>query len=465
MIPPVRADTVALVSAGVPVGVPGGVVYNPIQYRGAQILAVDVTPPAWLNVTSDIVNKVATTREVASVRVGQAARQVINESEAASIVRPAGWVGVVPALPPRANLQAYLEQGQWGNAFIGLFQDVRTPIQITTASIDSIFAWNESVMANGDMRCRGSYVRAIISLLQLPSGISLFRNIVIAHHCMPALPQVEFVLVQKKRSRFQWYDYPRKCQINLEWDARNNAHKSDECVLLVRNSNLAQNAGHSGSQLDFVRIRIPPLVILAHELGHYLSELILYKKQLEIAYPGVVATAITTPEDEDYGPLAIIQQSSATIISQSTRIEIQKHWKTVLAGIVPDQPRNALTLAEKAFSKSWSSSQYEELLNIMPSSSILRNGSSGYSDGIVIGEAVLNGTIIIPPVGAAAVNTNGLVKENFIRFSHHDFDGFMEIFNTLPPADQTEFKDLAVRLLNKITINGNGATLNDLPWI
>jgi hypothetical protein len=87
----------------------------------------------------------------------------------------------------------------------------------------------------GNVACRNSYVQAIMHLLRLQSGVSLFREIIIAHHCMPGLPKVNFTLVQGKGSRFQWYDYPGKCQINLEWDGVHNSHKNDTWVLAVNN--------------------------------------------------------------------------------------------------------------------------------------------------------------------------------------------------------------------------------------
>jgi hypothetical protein len=464
------ANTIALINASpLPAtdtasGAP--IAYQP-NYQGIAIRAAP--PPAWLNIAPKVVNKVARKRGVLQTPPILPA-QITKEHAAIAAVVSAP----LPPLQLPNSLQTLLANGEWGNALIGLVQDVRTPIAITTDSIDSIFAWDESVAGvRGNAACRNSYVQAIMDLLHLQSGVGLFRDVIIAHHCMPGLPKVNFKLVQRAGSRFQWFDYPKKCQINLEWDGANNLHRSDTWVLIAKNTHLPV-AGDPNSQLDFIPVAVPPQVVFAHELGHYLNELIAYKKHIEITHPDIVAAAIV-PEKGDYGPLTIIQHNAKAIISQSTLIEIQECGKDVLVGIIPpDQPRSTLDPAEVSLADLWGISKYEERLNILPSSNILQNGGSGYSDSAIIGEAVLAGIITIAPIGGHAVNIAGLSKECFVRFSHQDFIGFRKIFDPLS-ANAThlaKFKDLVAALLNKIDRNGRqpgvafqALTVNDLPRI
>jgi hypothetical protein len=153
------------------------------------IQATDVTPPAWLNIDSKVVRKIAKAREaIDAVANNRRLRSITREHRAVSVVDPAAAAD--PQLP--GTLQALLNNGEWGNALIGLVQDIRTPIPITTDSIDSIFGWDASVStaAAGVPSRRVNYAQAIANLLQLPSGVRLFRDIIIAHHCCPRLPKV-----------------------------------------------------------------------------------------------------------------------------------------------------------------------------------------------------------------------------------------------------------------------------------
>ncbi|MDR1891287.1 MAG: hypothetical protein LBQ23_03920 [Puniceicoccales bacterium] len=180
---------------------------------------------------------------------------------------------------PNNHLQILLSQGQWGNAFIGLVQDIWTSIPIIIDSINSIFAWADVVV--GNQVCKDSYVQAIEDLLQLPSGIiNLFRDIIIAHHCLPSLPKVRFTS-RRHESYATNYKYGHSCEINLRWSESKGKHAGSNCVLIARNSNLPMVAGTPGSQLDFVTVKVPPSVVLSHELGHYVHDLIACKDVID----------------------------------------------------------------------------------------------------------------------------------------------------------------------------------------
>jgi hypothetical protein len=204
-------------------------------------------------------------------------------------------VAVNPQLP--ATLQTLLGNGEWGNAFIGLVQDIRTPIQIIIASIDSIFGWDEVSVPTAPAACRNSYIQEITDLLQLPSGIRLFRDIIIAHHCVTNLSKVKFISNSEESSATSFRS-SRPCEINLTWDGISRHHVGSERMVVARNSTLPVVGGDPNTQLDFVIAHVPPSIVLAHELGHYLDDLEACKKIMDSAnHVGIVSDAIAIPND------------------------------------------------------------------------------------------------------------------------------------------------------------------------
>jgi hypothetical protein len=275
-----------------------------------------------------------------------------------------------------------------------------------------------------------------------------------------------FTLVHGKGSRFQWFDYPQRCTINLQWNDTNRVHTDDTFVLVANDTRLP---GNSNDNLQFIPVPIPPFVSLAHELGHYFDELIAYKKHIEITIPEVVAEAIVkinaVNASESHGPLAVIQSTSTNIVARSTEIEMQDCWRKISQRIVQPAPN---INARKAFAKSWGA-KHEEPLNILPSSRILQNGGSNYSDGYIIGEAVLANLINLQlPPGGGTIDVTGLGKESFLRFSHEGYSGLIQILGTLQPGDKTEYKNLTAQMLRLMTdAGGNELSVanNNLPRI
>jgi hypothetical protein len=496
--PPVPADTIALINANaapLPGFARGGVTaiaYNQIQYNGVNIQAADVPPPAFLNIASKVVNKVATERnagaavpqgvvsvpagapvsvvssEVAAVaavtaasivpgaiiatvvaaapantavQVAVTAASIVPGATVASVVAAAEGVvnprlpGPVPGAAAGAGtLQALLSNGDWGSAFIGLVQDIRTPIPITTASIDSIFEWKEDV--SGTPALMNGYVQEIVNLLQLPAGIKLFRNIIIAHHCLPGLPKVKFTSENSNESKYEPFPYPASSVINLRWDAANNIHFSENFVLVVKCNTAVPNAAHPGRQLNFTDIVFPAWAVLAHELGHYLDELIALKKSMDFK-ASIVSMAIVNPTPD----VCVVYTAAMTSITISNNNGIvsgpidcyfQKEYEEVLRTII----QGPYSIAKDAFVESWSYGIFDELVNILPTASMLQGllgGGSDYSDGIVIGEAVIGGMVAVPPIGGpggVAVNA-GPTEKSFVRFSHQDARDFDRILENL----------------------------------
>jgi hypothetical protein len=362
------------------------------------------------------------------------------------------------------NLRALLGNGQWGDAFLGLVQGIRTPIGITAATIDSIFAWDESVQG----QLKDSYVRAIEDLLQLPLGISLVRNMIIAHHCMAGLPKLNFIKHADSKSNFYVYDFPDPCKINLGY--KRNNHIRDKWKLIAVNTTLpAGTLNHPGSQIDFVDVSVPPSISLAHELGHYLQHLTACKKVMD-RHHKCVSEAIVVTDDilsprirtNRFAIKADYRAELSARLNESIDVYFELEWSEIMSNIIPNL--TPVTPAQKAFVEVWDGDK-PEISNILPGASILQDGGSDYSDGAIIGEAVLQGKIVIPNVGGRAVDYAGLPREGFVRFSHQDSSGFMKHFNALTDAGKDEFRDLTQLLLNKIMVGGYplSAAHNNLP--
>jgi hypothetical protein len=458
MVPPVPvpADTIALVNTDPRPGFANNavtpIVYTPIQYGGVghNIQAADVPPPAWLNIDPKVVNKVAIEREARTA----APRPVNSVATATSVVNPAlatamgaALAAFNPQLPQISvaaapgSLQALLRDGEWGNAFIGLVQDIRTPIRITTASIDAIFKWGKSVtrvLPGTPTLCRDSYVQAMTNLLQLPSGVRLFRDIIIAHHTMPDLPGVKFTSKNQKESKYESFPYPAPSKINLKWDGVNSVHPGDNFVLIAKNNAVAADPNHLGKELDFMDVAVPNWMVLAHELGHYLYDLIAHKRSINLN-ANIISKAIvdSTPDVCVMYAAAMAAMSTDNkngMISGAIDCYSKKEYEEILKRIIQDPPSDA----KKAFVDSWNHDGLDELVNILPTANVLQHlngdswgGGSSYSDGAIIGEAVLQGTITIPPVGGHGVVHAGLTPESFVRFSHQGTGDFEDTLRDL----------------------------------
>jgi hypothetical protein len=161
-------------------------------------------------------------------------------------------------------------------------------------------------------------------------------------------------------------------------------------------------------------------------------------------------------------------RSTNPSVSSYLRIEYLK----ILKQIIPNEPSNR---AEREFDKLWNKGRHEEFINILPSAIMLDSGSSNYSDGIIIGEAVRNNTCTIHGqltfrnrahaniTAAFVTNANGappVSTEAFVRLGHIGPAMFWRAFNalsTVVPAggtlsEQAQFKNLVATMLGLITI-------------
>jgi hypothetical protein len=440
-----QADTIALISVATPpanVNIGAGPVasaYAAVQYNGAVITTAQVTPPAFLNVLPKVINKIAGRRNAAAA----VPRQV---TPVTAEIPPVIVGGPDPLLPPDDILKPLLGQSQWGNAFIGLVRDIRTPIQITTESIDSIFAFGDGIIDN--QACKNSYVQAIMDLLKLPSGISLFRNIIIAHHCQPKLPKVRFASRNTESKISLVKDNQIELsEVNLQWVE--GAHVGGEFMCIAANDSLPAAAPAvagappaypgRGSQVDFVNVNVPASVILAHELGHYLHYLESYKRTIELGGGSIIAEAIESTPAGSSACKAAFTSNNWAVLHNYPYMES----KGILEKVVTHTPPNAV---EQIFIELWNHGVYNEIVNILPTADILRNGGSGYSDGIIIGEALLAPNCSINrQISFSRKNEygqseridfvnlqNGIVEgASFVRFGHVGSKRFWSILDQL----------------------------------
>jgi hypothetical protein len=134
------------------------------------------------------------------------------------------------------------------------------------------------------------------------------------------------------------------------------------------------------------------------------------------------------------------------------------------------------TTVEDKFIDLWNHGKFSEVVNILPTANILKNGGSNYSDGTIIREAFLDANCAIRgeltfssnlgnniPIG----NIQADAASGFVRLGHSGVRNFFDEFNYLGQAEKAEFKDLVQKLLGKITVNGVPLSCanNNLPWI
>jgi hypothetical protein len=424
------------------------------------------------NVAAAAATAAATTADVVAAVAGEEA--VAFNPRLPAVLAAAGAA-------PAKSLQALLRDGEWGNALIGLVQDIRTPIPITIASIDSIFKWGKSVSAvipagaaGGTLSRRDSYAQAIANLLQLPSGVRLFRDIIIACHCLPNLSKVRFQSTGKESSA-SYCRYGHSCKINLQWNNVTGVHVGSGDVYIATNSHVAAPVGAAypgkGSQVDFVNAQIPPSLVLSHELNHYLRDLIALKTivdNLEVDKASMAILEPFSPQNNTcYGEIM-------SSISWGVRHIYPKcGYQDILRKIIPDLESN--TLAEKAFVDLWDNAEYAEMVNILPIANILSSGDSSYSEGVMAGEAYTGFLPPHPPPQGLQVNFTrnnaalapggALSAESFIRFGLHSSISFWEVLDDLivgAAGDQAigiAIRD-AVRVIgtNEVNLDPNAIT-------
>jgi hypothetical protein len=299
--------------------------------------------------------------------------------------------------------------------------------------------------------CRRSYAQAIVDLAALPSGKALLREVIIKcrENSMAGSNPRRVLFVQASEAdnenRFTWIN-GAECSITLEWDGAN--HVFDNWILIVRNQ--------TTRNFDLISVQVPPSIVLAHELGHFLYA-------LETRVP----------------------VSGCTLYAQSQK-RARREYNNIFSGVV-DLKGNKPRTAKKLFVDSWNGGNYVEIVNILPAASMIPELSRlNYSDGIFVGEAVkstipANRQPHFSELNGTAVNVyhDGVPAGGFVRFSHRSSIGFETDLSELNANEHSKFFKLIEILLQKIMIVTAGNTevrrslrskskclsLNDLPSI
>ncbi|MDR1402057.1 MAG: hypothetical protein LBI81_03860 [Puniceicoccales bacterium] len=369
----------------------------------------------------------------------------------------AEWLSPLPAtddlageLPQQLNSVDDILVGNWGQALLGILNaeaianEERITTNITADEINRMFSFD----ANIDQACKASYAQAIVNLCALPTGRALIKKIIEkCHENAAATPQanpwkIEFINNGEVSQFIPEYkplrtNEKRICSINLKWDTTLGCHAREDWVLLSKDQ---------GGNLAFVNAIVPPGIVLAHELGHFLW-------------------ALTVKHD-------------AEILFKSLYSKIQKLAKVEYCKIFPvlASTKKKNTPAKKLFIDCWNHANYAEVLNILPLGSIPSASNFvdlTYSDGIFIGEAV-NGTWNAndkPQFTNLAgdditVNCGNLHSENWIRFSHSFSFDFYEKLRKLTRTAKEQFNALVIELLAKISKREGGfLQVSDLPDI
>jgi hypothetical protein len=400
-------------------------------------------------------------------------KKLLARDAVRSYVKGGRWHAFLPVTPlPNVVEQAQINQivnGQWGAFFLASpIGGALTGANIGQARIDKMFKWGKTCRGMVSGPIYTGYARAIIDLLALPTGQSLFQNIIIqcntnrANNHNPNIKKRDvrperLVFVQDGGATGLIYEssMPSQCGLNLEWDPAanggNGALMEGHNVLIVNNT--------VAGALDFVGVAIPPALDLAHELGHFLY-------------------ALNTPRAVGVG----------NDVYNSVSWRAQGDYMTIFAGILVPPPPVPRPRSFKRFRKLWNHINYSEPVNILPSANMGVAGFT-YSDGIMIGEALnawpvgnprrplffrltnaagVAGAAPVPILANAAgimtdANGNALTPERFIRFSHRNSVGFFNAFNGLnaavpagaPPgtlSEQDQFRALVGQLLNNIAL-------------
>ncbi|MDR2737420.1 MAG: hypothetical protein LBB18_00560 [Puniceicoccales bacterium] len=336
--------------------------------------------------------------------------------------------------------------GRFGNAFLNppVSMDFPPELGINAGIIDGMFSFETGILDT----CRRSYAQAIADLAALPSGKALLREVIIKCHensMTRRNPQsVAFVNSGANNSRFTWVDNA-ECIIRLKWDG--GSHVPDNWMLIVRN----QTTGN----LDLISVRVPPSIVLAHELGHFL-----YALETQVGTGGLHRRAQKRAHQE---------------------------YDSIFNGVV-SSTKISHNCAEKLFTDSWNGGNYVEVVNILPTTNMVPDiNRSGYSDGVFIGEAVKNATVPFERIPhffklngpAVDVHHDGVPAGRFVRFSHRSSEGFEADLNRLDANERSEFFKLIRILLQKIMIvtaenaevirplrsKSKYLSLNDLPSI
>jgi hypothetical protein len=207
-----------------------------------------------------------------------------------------------------------------------------------------------------------------------------------------------------------------------------------------------------------VDVEISPSLALAHELGHYLRNLIVYKSNMDLKAK-IVSKGILGPTSPGVN---IHWDKAMKFATEGKKDRDRMEYMEILEKVVP-HPK---TFAELAFVGLWNHGIFSEMVNILPIAKILGSSVSNYSDSVIMGEAYVGGGYLaftrnngalpnVSPPGSGVV----LNEESFIRFGHYNSEGFWRILRRLI-FDVVGSRDIGIAI-----IAANGGNIQNVRSI
>ncbi len=337
-----------------------------------------------------------------------------------------------------------LTNGKWFNVFKdkGL-KFGKTILQVTEASINQIFSWDQSSIPNA---YKLSFAQAICDLLELPTGRKLFENIVKIHHNNVGLSKLIFHFDSSdNRSKCDWFDYPEPCKISLKY--KDNMCRGTSWLFFVKDLEKT------------IEAEVPASVVLAHELGHYISGIYIQSNMAKEFNHIRYAAAMTDARNNngiihDPCTAALLQDIMSRADNVMTRYS-HTEYENLLKGVINILNPSPL---EKTFLELWNG-DYDEILNILPKSTIFKKKIFDFSDGQTTMEAFKNLHQNKKPIFSGLKDDSGLQddlnidtisEKNLVRLSHFSAKDYHKEISSLKGDKERQFYVLIKKLLDKL---------------
>lgn len=308
------------------------------------------------------------------------------------------------------------------------------------------------------LACRTAYYQHLEDLARLPTGAKLLGDVVT--QCRTnrlagdGSPTAVTLISDGGRNRFIFPDVGAgahtlagKCRINLQWQHAAGRHGSEDWVLL----------GRGGGTVRLFGVRVPPVFILAHELGHFWRA-----AGIPTPYAGPPVLPGFLPPVPTLAS-ACLRASYASVVPV-----ISPDFFDLSAGL----PQPA---AKQCFLDAWNGNnpadlgKYAEFENILPRAAmdpLPQNPFLLHADGLIIGEAHrlanagaaenalkerMRPTFFdLENPGDECQVANDPSDQAFVRWGHGTAARWWAVFSALAPAVQGAFMALLEVLPEKI---------------